>query len=670
MSPSPQKTRLTALDGLRGLSSLLVLATHLKLDTQEIVGQIGFVPLRFLVRTVLNTGNISVGFFFILCGFLMAYLYENPKSYLLFVQKRYSRIFTVFLVAVTISFAVMQLGIQSTGMLVLLIVVVPLVFKLGYITLHTILKTRFLFWFFIFIISSQAVIAFANYFIVFRMGAEEFYSLPKVVYTSFMYATNYTLTFIFGDYIPMVDGGYWSLVSEVMFYLVYPLVAWFLIQPMQKLSKHYWVLWYLASMICAYGLSLLFKNLLAFDTAHIHFAHFFTVGMMIALAYKSNFQPLDRLISFFQTPVGQFASILAYVFPVASAFWLGYIENQYTAYVVTFGLAPFMALAVIAVMGSRNSMSRLFSTKLFVFLGAISYPLYVIHSPIVHVLWNSLQVETNMSNVAYYLPLVIVASLAGAYYLHKVIESFYFAVTNKYKQDNQAPSKAMKLSGRKLLVGSLILCLVSVFIAFQKDFSLLSLVQSHDNTTLTLPTNKDSTYSLFEHGVFRGKFLANDNKMGIVMLSLKHIGAIHPDRSIQESLPSSVVRFRIREAGSKEWHHESQHTGWKISADEPYPFGFPEIADSKGKWYEFELSSEKATVGDHMLIIKPQENFRSVYKMSRSMVMREPLSMVRILQNKIYGAFSQPEAQTILLIYFFTIVFIVYVNRRAALAQN
>lgn len=72
--------RLTALDGLRGLSSLLVFATHLKLDIPLLTDQIGFLPYRFLLRTVMNTGNISVGFFFILCGFLMV---SNGKLWLL-----------------------------------------------------------------------------------------------------------------------------------------------------------------------------------------------------------------------------------------------------------------------------------------------------------------------------------------------------------------------------------------------------------------------------------------------------------------------------------------------------------------------------------------------------------------------------------------------------------
>jgi peptidoglycan/LPS O-acetylase OafA/YrhL len=128
---------------------------------------------------------------------------------------------------------------------------------------------------FLFIIVVQAVIAFINYFIVFRIGPQQFYALPKVLHTSFIFFTNATLTFVFSEFIPMLDGGYWSLVAEVMFYLIYPLVAWLLIRPIKRLSRTYWVLWYFASMTVCYGFFMVFQHFIAFETAHIHFAHHF-----------------------------------------------------------------------------------------------------------------------------------------------------------------------------------------------------------------------------------------------------------------------------------------------------------------------------------------------------------------------------------------------------------
>jgi len=662
--------RLTALDGLRGLSSLLVLATHLKLDIPQITTQIPFMPLRFLLRTIMNTGNISVGFFFILCGFLMAYLYENPKSYVYFAQKRYLRIFTVLIVSVVISFAVVTLGMNTIPMLLFMLLLVPLVFRIGYAAALSILKHKFIFWFFILIISSQIIVAFINYFIVFRIGAQEFFSLPKALYTSFMFATNYTLTFIFGDYIPMVDGGYWSLVSEVMFYLVYPFIAWHIIKPLQRLSRYYWIAWFMVSMIACYGFSILFKNLLAFNTAHIHFAHFFTVGMMIALAYKSKSKFITKLITFFQTPVGQVVSILCYGIPVASAFWLGYISNPFTQYIVAYGLAPLMGLAVIALLAQKNYLTRLFNTRIFLALGTISFPLYVIHSPIVNVLWKTIEVQNTTDLWLLYLVLAVCLSIGAAYYLHIVIERFYFIATRTIQDPNPSKHTESVPSLKKLFFASLVICMVSIFVAFQQNFSLLSLVRSHDTSTLVIEGGNINDYSLLSNDKIRGSFLAYENKLGIVTMHLKHVGILKEETNAQDNKRSNVISFRIKEKGDSTWYHESQHIGWKISSEEPYPFGFPEFENSKNKWFEFEIESKRATEKDHTIILTPNKYLQTVYKIPKSVILKEPSSILLILQNKIYGAFSQLEAQIVMGIYAISVLFIWILNKMGLKSRN
>lgn len=666
MSPDKTKThRLTALDGLRGISSLLVLATHIKLDIPQLTDSISFLPLRYVVRTVLNTGNISVGFFFILCGFLMAYLYENPPNYTQFVQKRYFRIFSVLIVAVVISFSVLYLGLQSVGLLLATLLLVPAVFRVGYAVLYKLLRNQFIFWLFIFFIGSQALVAFINYFIVFRIGAQEFFSLPKAIYTTFMFATNYTLTFIFGDYIPMVDGGYWSLVSEVMFYLVYPLVAWLLIAPLKKLSKYYWIAWYSASMVAGYGLSVLFRNLLSFDTAHIHFAHFFTVGMMIALAYKEKNIVLFKIITFLETPLGQLVGIVAYILPVASAFWLGQISGVYIPYIVTFCLAPLMGLAVIATIAQKSLLSRLLNARIFLLLGAISFPLYVIHSPIVNVMWKTMGVESNTSLWAPYLLITVCFSLLAAYYLHVVVEKFYFVVTKQMKRENTTALRAPQISTKMLIIGSAVLCVVAVFVAFQKDFGLLSIVQAHDRASLVLSQPNAIDISLLQTPILRGEFKAQSDNLGIVTMKIAYGGTIDHDRKAQEAKTTSSLIFRIREKGARTWLHESTHTSWKISSDKPYPFGFPEIANSQGKWYEFQLENTGATRQDYIVVLNLYENFHSVYKVTKDTIRTNPLAIAHLLLNKVSGAFLQREALLILGVYVVMLGFVIVIRKKS-----
>ncbi|MBP6994243.1 acyltransferase [Candidatus Woesebacteria bacterium] len=661
----PKSHRLTALDGLRGISSLLVLAQHIKLDTPQLTSNISPLPLKILVRTLLNSGNISVGFFFILCGFLMAYLYENPPNYIQFVQKRYLRIFSILIVAVVISFSVLYLGVQSIGLLLVTLLLVPVAFRLGYTALFRLLRNRFVFWFFIFFIGSQALVAFANYFIVFRMGAQEFFRLPHAVYTSFMFATNYTLTFIFGDYIPMIDGGYWSLVSEVMFYLAYPLIAWVLIAPLKKLSKYYWIAWYVASMIAAYGLSVLFRNLLAFDTAHIHFAHFFTVGMMIALAYKEKNALLLRIIRFLETPLGHVAGIVAYVLPVTSAFWLGQISSPYTPYLVTFGLAPLMGLAVIATIAQKSWLARLFNARIFLFLGAISYPLYVIHSPIVNVMWKTMGVESNTAMWAPYVLMTVILALSAAYYLHVVVEKFYFVVTKQMKREDTVVLRVHQISTKALILGSMVVCIIAIFVAFQKDFGLLSVVQKHDRASLALSQPNTVDVSLLQTSILRGEFRAKLDNLGIVTMRIVYAGTIDQDRRTQEAKNTSSLIFRIREKGAETWLHESTHSAWKMGSDKPYPFGFPEVANSQEKWYEFQLENRGATPHDYVIVPSVYEHFHSVYKVTKDIIRTNPLAIAHLLLNKISGAFLQREALLILGIYASMLGFVIVIRKKS-----
>lgn len=662
--PQSHSNRLTALDGLRGLSSFLVLITHLKLDTPQIINLIGFDPLRVLIRTLMNTGNISVGYFFILCGFLMVLLYESPQSYIGFVQKRYFRIFSVFIVAVCISFGVITLGIEGFVPLLALLVLIPIVLRLAYSACYAIARQKFLVLFFLFIIAVQIAVAFTNYFIVFRIGAQQFYALPNVIHTSFVFLTNATLTFIFSDYIPMLDGGYWSLVTEVMFYLIYPLVAWLLITPIKRLSKRYWILWYFASMITYYGFSVLFQNLLSFETAHVHFAHFFTVGMMIALAYKSQDPLLMKLIKFFETPIGHAVSIFVYVVPVGLAFWLGYISNPFTKYLVAYGFAPFMGLAVIAILAQRNVLARIFNTRLLLFLGAISFPLYVVHAPIVHVLWKMMNIGQNTQSWWVYVLFTVSLSLISALYIHRVVESIYFRVSTLSKREDQTARERKKLPIWKLLALASILMLTMIFVAFQKDFSILTLVRPHNVDSLLV------TDSLSEKGVVKGSFIAYEDKLGIVTMRIMHVGPLNPDRGEQEKKDSNTIIFRIRQKGSSQWYHESRHVGWKISPNESYPFGFPEIQSSKNIWYEFEIVSEGATPSDHVVLTDVMKEFRSVYKMSGSTIIRNPWILIPIIKDKVIGAFSTPDAQIIMMIYVFMIWFVWFIRRKAAQAGS
>src|ERR1700722_9119672 len=96
MEQNSQSNRLHALDGLRGVAIIMVFLSHINATLIN--------RSNFIESYIFNSGVLGVTFLFILSGFLMAYLYPQPKSKLEFLQKRYTRIFPLFLTLSSVLF--------------------------------------------------------------------------------------------------------------------------------------------------------------------------------------------------------------------------------------------------------------------------------------------------------------------------------------------------------------------------------------------------------------------------------------------------------------------------------------------------------------------------------------------------------------------------------------
>ncbi|MEI6326721.1 MAG: acyltransferase family protein [Candidatus Roizmanbacteria bacterium] len=89
------KPRNRALDGLRGFSALMVVFTHLNLD-QATVSR--FAPWAwYFIQPFVSGGTLYVAILFVLTGYLMSMHYAKVASWSDFMQKRYTRLFPVFI---------------------------------------------------------------------------------------------------------------------------------------------------------------------------------------------------------------------------------------------------------------------------------------------------------------------------------------------------------------------------------------------------------------------------------------------------------------------------------------------------------------------------------------------------------------------------------------------
>lgn len=85
-----------------------------------------------------------------------------------------------------------------------------------------------------------------------------------------------------------------------------------------------------------------------------------------------------------------------------------------------------------------------------------------------------------------------------------------------------------------------------------------------------------------------GEFTATENNLAIIRMRLRTYNRLN----------TTHLTFSLREKGSSTWLVSNTYALDRISDNLLYPFGFPEIADSKGKTYEFELSSVDGTPDD------------------------------------------------------------------------
>lgn len=93
--------------------------------------------------------------------------------------------------------------------------------------------------------------------------------------------------------------------------------------------------------------------------------------------------------------------------------------------------------------------------------------------------------------------------------------------------------------------------------------------------------NKDT--KLFKNEKITGEFTADYDNLGIIDF---HMGLY-----INNLENTDTLLFKIKERGSSSWYFEAKHDSGFFHMQTFSPFGFPLIADSKGKTYIFEVTS-------------------------------------------------------------------------------
>lgn len=232
------------------------------------------------------------------------------------------------------------------------------------------------------------------------LGTNNYISWPQ-------YLANLTMApRFYGDY-ALIDGSYWTLEVELRFYFAVALMV--LIRPIINLSLQkislvlalplfYYIFYYNPYSISSFGQ--IFHFIIYFFGSE--YASYFIAGVLFYEIYK-NKKSLYLYI----------AITMCYIVAALKALDQAYASNNPTIIVlhITLFFILFLMISQRKITNASLSFFGTYSRKILITLGALTYPLYLLHDNIISILIESLAKKELPAYVESFLLFFIMASL-------------------------------------------------------------------------------------------------------------------------------------------------------------------------------------------------------------------------------------------------------------------
>ncbi len=633
--------RLQVLDGIRGIAIILVFLNHVELTslTQN------WSPL--FTQILFSNGVTGVTLLFILSGFLMAYIYPNPPSYTQFLQKRYTRIFPLFLTMCTVMvlyrIAPDMAWYLKTSLIFGLALISHIIWVYGIKKISSIvLNKTLLFSFLAFQIFSAL---FYMFWIMRQPPIVLNQQLPEYVRNAILWMVNATLTLPFGNYIPQIDGVYWSLTSEVLFYIVYPVICVPLIGFMIQRKRFMKVITLLALIPFFVGLQILSQKVYGLGILQFQLFYYFICGMVLAHLYRNNIYIFKSLGKFFSGKL-QFIAVLLFFIAIFSKTLFFNSDNVnldpwiHVLWTIPFGFVIALALSNISML------SKLLSSKILVFLGTISFSIYLSHIPvglIAKELYKPTDPLSNFLSILLHFGLTIVTSMI----LYYLLEKPYF---NRSTSTNNVSLKKVpqKLSTRSVsipLIATCVILVVAILSSYQSNFNFFSKEYPIAKSTIYSPVElRNSTkISMKQSEKVTIYFTSQDANLQILTVNM------HEQMTTGKPTKQTFI-FKIKEQGAKDWYAVNTYDLDGRLKNNKYPLGFPPIPDAKDKNYTVELSITDPRANKDVIINSSDTILTNVVKVDKKALLSNPGQFGEFIANKIQNIFDNKEARYVTLL--------------------
>ena len=638
------QNRLKALDGLRGLAALSVSLSHIGFGITTILP---FQMAEYAYRT-LAVGPNSVQIFFVLSGFLMAYLYPSMGSVVGFIQKRYARIIpilsiVVFFLSAVHYFDYILTWYQEAGFLLGPALALFISWKILSRWRHASKIAQIIF--FIFVLLQLAMLAF-NLTIAPKLMLLDIYQTPLIssLHTGLSYLT-LTMPFIRGT--ASFTSVLWSLPPEMYFYILYPILAIPVLVTVRKYP------WYVGALIALAVVKVLFdmdealRGVLNMRTMNVARTSGFIVGMVVGELSREMPRQIQQIFSHKWLN----GALLIALILIQAGDWSVrdgesmWFMNQY--YLMS---SIVVGLVVIAAVIKDSLIERIFSHKILVFYGMISYSLYLTHSNVskwIHQILVPYRETIPLIQLFSLVELgsVLALNIVISFLLYQLVEALYL---NRKKTPKSATKNALKKSSdstsrNRFHLGALLSLLVALSLsifAYTGGYRFTQYASHHSYYAVwDVRSYLQNTISLLEKPTLRVPIKAQYDNLSVVTLNLWYYKNADVTRS-QFKNPARL-RFRLIDESTNKVHSETWWNAFDIESESNYPFGFSTIPDSKGKSYIAELYLENGAPLDHILFNAAPGKTQAIYTDTKSNILKKPYQLVF---NRIGFVLTHPDS--------------------------
>lgn len=149
-------------------------------------------------------------------------------------------------------------------------------------------------------------------------------------------------------------------------------------------------------------------------------------------------------------------------------------------------------------------------------------------------------------------------------------------------------------------------------------------------TVANLSLSNNTPKILFKGDKIEGKFVANENYLGTLLLSFPSVPSVGYN-------DQDKLLFRIKEQGATRWYYQSVYHSGGFNENELFPFGFPIIRDSYGKTYIFQLISLN---GNNSNAVTVGNAFGTRFISSKRYLIRNSHLLINFIYKKILYSFT------------------------------